>query len=174
MIPRTVLVLAVTALGCAGASEPRSPASRVDPTPASVDEALRVYGDEHASGARAVTLAPAARGPVVIAQAPPVRRARAGKRVDVRVADARLGDFLRPSLWWVAGPRQVYLASLLTGAFFVETVFDWPGIGRLTTEALLAGDYPLLSGSCVVGLWCLCSTVSTRRRSRSCSLCFRS
>lgn len=95
MIPRTVLVLAVTALGCAGASEPRSPASRVDPTPASVDEALRVYGDEHASGARAVTLAPAARGPVVIAQAPPVRRARAGKRVDVRVADARLGEALR-------------------------------------------------------------------------------
>lgn len=29
-------------------------------------------------------------------------------------ADARLGDFLRPSLWAAHGPRQVYLTSLLT------------------------------------------------------------
>jgi len=48
---------------------------------------------------------------------PPVRR-YGFRALDRRwcLADARLGDFLRPALWWVAGPRQVYLASLLTGA----------------------------------------------------------
>ncbi len=30
------------------------------------------------------------------------------------LADARLGDFLRPALWAAHGPRQVYLTSLLT------------------------------------------------------------
>ncbi|MBV9582512.1 MAG: hypothetical protein JO057_28345 [Chloroflexi bacterium] len=30
------------------------------------------------------------------------------------LADARLGDFMRPSLWRVAGPRQVFLTSMLT------------------------------------------------------------
>lgn len=46
---------------------------------------------------------------------PPVRR-YGFRAFDRRwcLADARLGDFLRPALWWVAGPRQVYLASLLT------------------------------------------------------------
>ena len=29
--------------------------------------------------------------------------------------DARLGDFVRPTLWHAHGPRQVYLTSLLTG-----------------------------------------------------------
>jgi len=48
---------------------------------------------------------------------PPVRR-YGFRALDRRycLADARLGDFLRPTLWWVAGPRQVYLTSLLTGA----------------------------------------------------------
>ena len=30
------------------------------------------------------------------------------------LADARLGDFMRPRLWRVAGPRQVFLTSMLT------------------------------------------------------------
>ena len=48
---------------------------------------------------------------------PPVRR-YGFRALDRRhcLADARLGDFLRPTLWWVAGARQVYLTSLLTGA----------------------------------------------------------
>lgn len=48
---------------------------------------------------------------------PPVRR-YGFRALDRRycLADARLGDFLRPALWWVAGGRQVYLTSLLTGA----------------------------------------------------------
>ena len=30
------------------------------------------------------------------------------------IPDGRLGDFMRPSLWQVFGPRQIYLSSLLT------------------------------------------------------------
>lgn len=48
---------------------------------------------------------------------PPVRR-YGFRALDRRwcLADARLGDFLRPILWAIAGARQVYLTSLLTGA----------------------------------------------------------
>jgi len=57
-------------------------------------------------------------GPIAAAaELPPLRR-YGFRALDRRwcLADARLGDFLRPALWWVAGPRQVYLTSLLTGA----------------------------------------------------------
>jgi ABC-type dipeptide/oligopeptide/nickel transport system permease component len=38
----------------------------------------------------------------------------------------------------------VFLAQLVTGAIVTETVFAWPGIGRLTFEAVIFRDYPLL------------------------------
>lgn len=38
----------------------------------------------------------------------------------------------------------VFLATLITGAIVTETVFAWPGVGRLTFEAVLFRDYPLL------------------------------
>lgn len=38
------------------------------------------------------------------------------------------------------------LGGLLAGAVITETVFDWPGIGRLTVEAIQRRDYPLLQG----------------------------
>ncbi|NNG13698.1 MAG: ABC transporter permease [Gammaproteobacteria bacterium] len=41
------------------------------------------------------------------------------------------------------------LGGLLAGAVITETVFDWPGIGRLTIEAIQRRDYPLLQG-CVL------------------------
>ncbi len=34
--------------------------------------------------------------------------------------------------------------SLLSGAVITETVFVWPGIGRLNYDAILAQDYPLI------------------------------
>ena len=36
--------------------------------------------------------------------------------------------------------------ALLTGAMVTETIFSWPGIGRLTLEAIQARDYPLVQG----------------------------
>jgi peptide/nickel transport system permease protein len=37
-------------------------------------------------------------------------------------------------------------ASIITGSIFIETVFSWPGLGLLTTEAIKARDLPLLEG----------------------------
>lgn len=36
------------------------------------------------------------------------------------------------------------LAALFSGALAVEVVFGWPGLGRVTYEALAARDYPVL------------------------------
>jgi len=36
--------------------------------------------------------------------------------------------------------------TLLAGAIVTETIFSWPGIGRLTVQAIGARDYPLLQG----------------------------
>jgi peptide/nickel transport system permease protein len=38
------------------------------------------------------------------------------------------------------------LAGLLTGTVLVETVFAWPGIGRLAIESVNQNDFPLLMG----------------------------
>lgn len=38
----------------------------------------------------------------------------------------------------------VFVGNLITGAIVTETVFAWPGIGRLTYEAVIYRDYPLL------------------------------
>ena len=49
------------------------------------------------------------------------------------------------------------LGFTITGALQVETVFSWPGLGRLMYDALQGRDYPLLQGIflvtsvCVVG-----------------------
>ena len=41
--------------------------------------------------------------------------------------------------------------ALLAGAIITETIFSWPGLGRLTVEAIHARDYPLLQG-CVLSI----------------------
>jgi peptide/nickel transport system permease protein len=42
------------------------------------------------------------------------------------------------------------LAGLLTGSVVVETVFSWPGLGRLTLQAVADNDFPVLSGSVLI------------------------
>jgi len=36
--------------------------------------------------------------------------------------------------------------SLLGGAILTETIFAWPGLGRLLTESLFSRDYPMVQG----------------------------
>jgi ABC-type dipeptide/oligopeptide/nickel transport system permease component len=36
--------------------------------------------------------------------------------------------------------------TLLAGTIVTETIFSWPGIGRLTVQAISSRDYPLLQG----------------------------
>jgi peptide/nickel transport system permease protein len=44
----------------------------------------------------------------------------------------------------------VFVGNLITGAIVTETVFAWPGIGRLTYEAIFARDYPVLMGILII------------------------
>ena len=43
------------------------------------------------------------------------------------------------------------IAYALTGTFFVEVVFNWPGIGQYATEAMLAVDYPVIMAITLLG-----------------------
>ena len=40
--------------------------------------------------------------------------------------------------------------ALLTGSIITETIFSWPGLGRLTIAAILSRDYPLVQGCILV------------------------
>jgi peptide/nickel transport system permease protein len=42
-------------------------------------------------------------------------------------------------------------AYTLTGTFFVEVVFNWPGIGKFATDAMLAIDYPSIMAITLLG-----------------------
>lgn len=39
------------------------------------------------------------------------------------------------------------LGHLLGGAFIVESIFGWPGLGRLTVQAIFDRDYPVVMGA---------------------------
>jgi peptide/nickel transport system permease protein len=56
---------------------------------------------------------------------------------------------LRNALNPVVTALSGWLAALLGGAFFVEYIFDWPGVGKLAIDALLQNDYPVLQGCCI-------------------------
>ncbi len=43
------------------------------------------------------------------------------------------------------------LGSLLSGILIAEVVFSWPGIGRLTFEAILSRDYPMILATTAFG-----------------------
>jgi peptide/nickel transport system permease protein len=42
------------------------------------------------------------------------------------------------------------LPGVLAGSVFVETVFGWPGLGRLMVSSIFARDYPVVVGATVV------------------------
>ncbi len=44
---------------------------------------------------------------------------------------------------------SLQLGALLSGAIITETVFAWPGVGRLVIQAIASRDYPLVQG-CVL------------------------
>jgi len=53
-----------------------------------------------------------------------------------------LKNALNPVITAVSG----WLASLMAGAFFVEYIFDWKGIGFVTIKAVQSLDFPVIMG----------------------------
>lgn len=54
-----------------------------------------------------------------------------------------LRNALNPVITAITG----WFAELLAGAFFVEYIFGWKGIGKVTVDALEKLDYPVVMGS---------------------------
>jgi ABC-type dipeptide/oligopeptide/nickel transport system permease component len=77
-----------------------------------------------------------------------IRTARAyGLRERLIVRRLALRNALVPVLTIIG----LTLAYLLTGTFFVEIVFSWPGLGTFAVQSILATDYPAIMGIALFG-----------------------
>lgn len=57
---------------------------------------------------------------------------------------------IRNALIPVVTVLGLQFASLLGGAIIIETIFAWPGIGRLAVNAIWRRDYPVIMGTVLV------------------------
>jgi peptide/nickel transport system permease protein len=74
---------------------------------------------------------------------------------------ARAKGLKERNVTWVHGVKNALipvvsvmaldLAGLFSGAVITETVFAWPGIGRLFIQATFSRDYPLMMGILLIG-----------------------
>ena len=64
----------------------------------------------------------------------------------LREKDILFRHALRNALLPIVTMTGVYLAFSIGGIIEAETVFSWPGVGRLVYEAVMKRDYPLLQG----------------------------
>ncbi len=60
------------------------------------------------------------------------------------------GHALRNAINPVITAITGWFAELLAGAFFIEYIFGWKGIGKITVDALEKLDYPVVMGSVLV------------------------
>ena len=76
------------------------------------------------------------------------RAVRAGRARARRVARARRRRVtrLRNSLIPIVTVLGLQFGAVLTGAVITETIFAWPGIGRLLIQSIGFRDYPLVQG----------------------------
>jgi peptide/nickel transport system permease protein len=64
---------------------------------------------------------------------------------------------LRNSLIPVVSFVGMRIALMMGHTIVVETIFAWPGVGRLAYEGIQARDYPLVQGVVLMmGLWIVC------------------
>jgi len=75
-----------------------------------------------------------------------VRTARAKGASSMRVLTRHA---LRPALTPLLSVVGLQLGGLLAGSVITETIFAWPGVGRLTLQAIQTRDYPVVQG-CVL------------------------
>lgn len=96
----------------------------------------------------AATVARFQRGALVdTLQEPFVRAARARGLAERRVL---LRHALRASLGPAVALAGTLMPALLAGSVLVETVFGWPGMGRLTHDAIQSRDYNVIVGCALV------------------------
>ena len=76
-----------------------------------------------------------------------VRTARAKGLSEKRVW---LKHTLRNAMLSVTTILSLQFGSLLAGSLITETIFSWPGLGRLTIQAIQTRDYPLVQGCVLV------------------------
>jgi len=57
---------------------------------------------------------------------------------------------LKNALIPVVTVMGLQFGTLLGGAVLTETVFSWPGVGRLMVDSILARDYPVVQGAVLV------------------------
>lgn len=77
-----------------------------------------------------------------------VRTARAKGLPEWRVVTRHA---LRNALLPLVSVVALDLAALASGAVITETVFAWPGLGRMFVTAMFARDYPVLMGLLLLG-----------------------
>jgi peptide/nickel transport system permease protein/oligopeptide transport system permease protein len=65
----------------------------------------------------------------------------------VRRSRVTLKHALRNALIPVVTVAGLQFGSLMAGTVLTETVFSWPGIGRLLVDSILARDYPVVQAS---------------------------
>jgi ABC-type dipeptide/oligopeptide/nickel transport system permease component len=94
------------------------------------------------------------------------------------VLEVKGADFVRTAASKGLGPRQqmlshilpnslipaltmlgLNLSHLIGGAFVIETIFAWPGLGRLTVQAIFDRDLPVVMGA-VLAVVPLCLSVN--------------
>jgi len=76
-----------------------------------------------------------------------VRTARAKGLSEYRVV---LRHALRNALIPVVTLIGLQIGFLLGGAVVTETIFSWPGVGRLAVGAILSADFPMAQGTIIV------------------------
>ena len=73
-----------------------------------------------------------------------IRTARAkGLAASTTVLKHALRNALNP----VVTTISAWLAGTLAGTFFIEAIFNWPGIGRLAFQAVTQLDFPMIQGT---------------------------
>ncbi len=78
---------------------------------------------------------------------PYIRTARAKGLPETRVI---IRHGLRNALIPIVTIMGLQFGALLSGAVITETIFSWPGIGRLLIDAISTRDYPLVQGTVLV------------------------
>jgi peptide/nickel transport system permease protein len=72
---------------------------------------------------------------------------RTAKAKGVSHRDVIIKHSLRNALNPVVTTVSAWLAALLVGSFFVEYIFNWPGIGLMAVDAIPRSDFPTIQGT---------------------------